>query len=71
MEKLDEKYTGLLAAIYDVIAKNDAEAIERLQLDDLYIDYNNGCIVFIKDGAIYEATLQKSYAPAPRKTEAA
>lgn len=64
---LDEKYTGLLNAIYDVIAKNDAGAIDRLELENFYIDYENGAIVFEKDGAIYEARVFKSYAPAMNK----
>ena len=59
------KYTGLLNAIYDVIAKNDADAIDGLNIDDFYIDYTNGAIVFEKDGAIYEARVQKVHAPAP------
>lgn len=64
---LDNKYAGLLNAIYDVIAKNDAGAIDRLGLENFYIDYENEAIVFEKDGAIYEARVSKSYAPAPQK----
>ena len=64
MKDLDNKYNGLLNAIYEKIANNDAEAIEKLGLNDFYIDYMNDCIVFIKDNVIYEARLYKSYAPA-------
>lgn len=65
MNNLDNKYTGLLNSIYDVLARNDAGAIDKLKLDDFYIDYDNETIVFVKDGVFYDLRLSKSYAPAP------